>query len=154
MRRPWARRVRPDQLPVRDPAVAIPVLPNAAAGLAGPGADAPFPARGGARCLGRALAGSRPLVVAGPAVAGAAGGRAVARYPLARRLAVLVAVAGCFASVAYYVLAAKAAAEVGGDASLAGFLGGFRGAVQIVTLVVQLVIAPRLLARAGVANAL
>ena len=80
--------------------------------------------------------------------------RAVARYPLARQLAILVAAGGCFASLAYYVLGATAAAHVAGTAHLAGFLGAFRGAVQAATLVAQLVLAPRLLARLGIGGAL
>ncbi|HTJ44050.1 MAG TPA: hypothetical protein VL463_18215 [Kofleriaceae bacterium] len=289
MLRPWARRVRPDQLPVVDRAVALLVVANAAAGLASAAADALFLAHVGATYLGWALAGSSLLVIAVLAIVGAAadrvdrarvlgvvagvgaiavaavavlaiaapdvagaiaivlakqvqsavdlviwvvlaerfdarqsarlvpvwaaaagvgsalgslaawpisyvagapavlgasalvwvalaaipiggagriaptgrgrvawteGARAVARSPLARRLAILVAVAGCFGSLAYYVLGATAAADIGGADDLVGFLGRFRGVVQVITLVVQLVIAPRLLARAGVATAL
>ncbi len=289
MLRPWARRVRPDQLPLVDRAVAILVLANAAAAMAGVGADALFLVHVGSRYLGWALAGSSLLVVAvlamvggatdrrsrsavltavaavgavaaavvaalavvAPAVAGAIavvllkqiqtavdlvvwvvlaerfdarqsarlvpvwaaaagvgsalgglvavplatvggpaaelvaaavcwavvgllrigeggrlgavsrarvgwadGARAVARYPLARRLAVLVAAAGGFASLAFYVLGATAAREITDADALASFLGGFRSIVQVITLLVQLTIAPRLLARVGVAGSL
>ncbi|MCE9575946.1 MAG: hypothetical protein K8W52_22535 [Deltaproteobacteria bacterium] len=289
MLRPWARRVRPDQLPLVDRAVAILVLANAAAAMAGVGADALFLVHVGSRYLGWALAGSSLLVVAvlamvggatdrrsrsavltavaafgavaaaivaalavvAPAVAGAIavvllkqiqtavdlvvwvvlaerfdarqsarlvpvwaaaagvgsalgglvavplanlggpaaelvaaaicwsvvalvrigdggrlgavtrarvgwadGARAVARYPLARRLAVLVAAAGGFASLAFYVLGATAAREITNADELAGFLGGFRSIVQVVTLLVQVTVAPRLLARVGVAGSL
>jgi hypothetical protein len=289
MQRPWARRVRPDQLPAVDRAVAILVLANAAAAMAGVGADALFLVHVGARYLGWALAGSSLLVVivlavvggatdrhgrgsvltavagfgacaaavvagialVAPAVAGAIavillkqiqtavdlvvwvvlaerfdarqsarlvpvwaaaagvgaalggliavplanlggaaaelgaaaqcwgsvaliragdgarlnpvnrarvgwadGAAAVARYPLARRLAVLVAAAGGFASLAFYVFGATAARDITDSGELASFLGAFRSVVQVATLLVQITIAPRLLARVGIAGAL
>lgn len=79
---------------------------------------------------------------------------AVRRNALAANLAVVVAIAGIFASLAFYTLGAAAAAEVGGDRALAQFLGTVRGAVQGVTLLVSLFVAPRLLARGGVAGTL
>ncbi|MCB9572095.1 MAG: hypothetical protein H6709_08390 [Kofleriaceae bacterium] len=79
---------------------------------------------------------------------------AVRRSALARNLAVVVAIAGAFATLVFYTLGAAAAAEVGGDRQLAQFLGTVRGAVQALTLLAQLFVAPRLLARGGVAATL
>jgi hypothetical protein len=86
------------------------------------------------------------------------GARAVRRHPLARHLAVVVGAAGAFASLAYFALgvavAAHGDARGGSAGDLAALLGGVRGAGQILTLVVQLAIAPRLLARLGTGPAL
>jgi len=82
------------------------------------------------------------------------GARAVRRHALARHLAVVVGLAGVFASLVYFALGVEVAAEGGSAADLAALLGGVRGAGQVLTLVVQLVIAPRLLARLGTGHAL
>lgn len=84
----------------------------------------------------------------------AAGYRAVRRSPLASRLALLVGIAGAFAPILYYLLGAAAAASFGDEASIAEFLGRYRGAVQVLTVVAQLFVAPILLQRAGVARGL
>ncbi len=82
------------------------------------------------------------------------GARAVRRHPLARHLAVVVAAAGVFGSLAYFALGVAVAAHGSDAAGLAELLGGVRGAGQILTVIVQLTIAPRLLARAGTGMAL
>jgi len=82
------------------------------------------------------------------------GARAVQRQPLARHLAIVVGAAGVFASLAYFALGVSVAAQGGSTADRAALLGGVRGAGQLVTLVVQLVVAPRLLARLGTGYAL
>lgn len=82
------------------------------------------------------------------------GARAVRRHPLARHLALVVGAAGVFASLAYFALAVEVSARGGSTAELAALLGGVRGAGQLITLVVQLALAPRLLARLGTGNAL
>ncbi|MBX3161605.1 MAG: hypothetical protein KF773_36930, partial [Deltaproteobacteria bacterium] len=82
------------------------------------------------------------------------GARAVRRNPLARHLAILVCIAGAFASFAYFALAVEIAAEGGSVARFAALLGAVRAAAQILTLVVQLVVAPRLLERLGTGQAL
>ncbi len=82
------------------------------------------------------------------------GARAVMRQPLARQLAVVVAIAGAFASLAYFALGVAVAGEGGTAADFAALLGGVRGVGQLVTLGVQLVLAPRLLARLGTGHAL
>jgi len=82
------------------------------------------------------------------------GARAVRRHPLAMHLAIVVGAAGVFGSLAYFALAVEVAARGGSTAQIAALLGGVRGAAQILTLVVQLAIAPRLLARAGTGHAL
>jgi hypothetical protein len=84
----------------------------------------------------------------------AEGARAARRNPLAGRLAVVVALAGAFASLAYFALGATAAEAHREPGELAGFLGVVRGAVQIVMLVVQLAITPRLLAQLGTGRTL
>ena len=76
------------------------------------------------------------------------------RQPLARGLAVVVALGGAFASLAYFVLGADAAARYPDSGQLAQFLGAVRAVSQALMLIAQLVIAPRLLARAGVGGAL
>ena len=76
------------------------------------------------------------------------------RQPLARGLAVVVALGGAFASLAYFVLGAGAAARYPDAGALAQFLGGVRALSQAVMLVAQVAIAPRLLARAGIGGAL
>jgi MFS family permease len=82
------------------------------------------------------------------------GARAVRRNLLARHLAMLVAAAGVFASLAYFALGISLISEGGSKIELAALIGGVRGAGQVITLVVQLVIAPRLLARLGTGHAL
>ena len=82
------------------------------------------------------------------------GARAVRRQPLARHLAVVVGAAGVFASLAYFALGVSLAGETDSTAELAALIGVVRGVGQVITLVVQLVIAPRLLARLGTGHAL
>ena len=82
------------------------------------------------------------------------GARAVRRYPLALHLAIVVGVAGVFGSLAYTALGFGVAAHGGTTSDFAALLGGVRGAGQIVTLVVQIAIAPRLLARLGTGRTL
>lgn len=82
------------------------------------------------------------------------GARAVRRHPLARHLAIVVAAAGVFASLAYFALGVEVAARGGSTAEIAALLGGVRGGGQLVTLIVQLVVAPRILARLGTGRAL
>lgn len=79
---------------------------------------------------------------------------ALRRQPLARGLAVVVALAGAFASLAYFALGATAAGRYDNTAELAQFLGGARAVAQAAMLVVQLAVAPRLLTWAGVGGAL
>ena len=80
--------------------------------------------------------------------------RPVFRSRLAMCLAGIVGVAGVFAPVLYYLLGHAAAGHYQDEAGLATFFGRFRGGVQVVTLLAQAVIAPRLLARKGVGPAL
>jgi MFS family permease len=82
------------------------------------------------------------------------GARAVRRHPLARHLAIVVGAAGVFASFMYFALGVSLAAEGSSTSDLAALIGGIRGVGQVLTLVVQLVIAPRLLARLGTGTAL
>ena len=82
------------------------------------------------------------------------GARAVRRHPLARHLAVVVAAAGAFGSLAYFALGVAVAGHGGSAGELAALLGGVRGAGQLATLAVQLVIAARLLDRLGTGRAL
>jgi hypothetical protein len=82
------------------------------------------------------------------------GARAVRRYPLALHLAIVVAIAGVFASLAYTALGFAVAARGGNAADFATLLGIVRAAGQIATLVVQIAIAPWLLARFGTGRAL
>jgi hypothetical protein len=82
------------------------------------------------------------------------GARAVRRHPLAQHLAIVVAAAGVFASLAYFALGVGVAARGDSTSDLAALLGGVRGVGQILTLAVQLVIAPRLLLRVGTGQAL
>lgn len=79
---------------------------------------------------------------------------ALRRQPLARGLAVVVALAGAFASLAYFALGATAAGRYADAGELAQFLGGARAIAQAAMLLVQLAIAPRLLGWAGVGGAL
>ncbi|MBA3457080.1 MAG: hypothetical protein H0T42_28615, partial [Deltaproteobacteria bacterium] len=76
------------------------------------------------------------------------------RHPLARHLAIVVAAAGVFASLAYFALGVEVAARGGSTAELAALIGGVRGGGQVLTLIVQLVLAPRILARLGTGRAL
>jgi ATP:ADP antiporter, AAA family len=82
------------------------------------------------------------------------GARAVRRYPLALHLAIVVGIAGVFGSLAYTALGFAVAQRGGSASSFASLLGGVRGAGQLVTLAVQIFIAPRLLARIGTGRAL
>ncbi|MCX5744215.1 MAG: MFS transporter, partial [Proteobacteria bacterium] len=82
------------------------------------------------------------------------GARAVRRHPLAMNLAIVVAAAGVFGSLSYFALGVELAARGEPAENLAKLLGLIRGAGQVVTLIVQLVIAPRLLARLGTGPAL
>ncbi len=70
--------------------------------------------------------------------------------PLAKWLAILVASAGVFAPMMYYLLSVTAAAEFGSEVELAGFLGRYRAIVQGGALIVQLVAVPWLSKRLGV----
>ena len=82
------------------------------------------------------------------------GARAVRRHPLARHLAIVVAAAGGFASLAYFARGVEVAARGGSTAQLAALLGGVRGGAQIVTLIVQLALTPLVLSRLGTGRAL
>ena len=82
------------------------------------------------------------------------GFRAVRRHPLARQLAVVVGAAGMFGSLVYFALGVEVAARGGSTADLAALLGGVRGAGQLLTLLVQLFLAPRIIRRTGTGNAL
>ncbi len=99
--------------------------------------------------LGRAL--PDPTARRPPAWRG--GWHAVRQRPLAGRLALLVAIAGAFAPILYYLFGVAAAARFPDEVALAGFLGHYRGAVQVAILVAAFV-TPGLLARLGVAPAL
>lgn len=70
--------------------------------------------------------------------------------PLAKWLAILVASAGVFAPVMYYLLGVSAAAEFSSEVELAGFFGQFRAYVQVAALVAQVTIAPWLSQRLGI----
>lgn len=82
------------------------------------------------------------------------GARAVRRHPLAAHLALVVGAAGVFGSLAYFALGVEVAARGGSIGELAALLGGVRGGAQILTLIVQLFVAPRLLAGLGTGSAL
>ena len=82
------------------------------------------------------------------------GARAVGRYPLARHLALVVAIAGGFGSLAYTSLGFAIAQRGGSASELASVFAIVRGAGQAVTLVLQIAVAPRLLARLGTGRAL
>ncbi len=82
------------------------------------------------------------------------GARAVRRHPLAMHLALVVGAAGMFGSLAYFALGVEVAARGGTIGELAALLGGVRGGAQLLTLAVQVFVAPRLLARLGTGNAL
>ncbi len=82
------------------------------------------------------------------------GARAVRRHPLAQHLAWLVGAAGMFAALAYSALGVAVAAQGDTSAGLTELLGGVRAGGQILTLAVQLAIAPRLLAKLGTGRAL
>ncbi len=99
--------------------------------------------------LGRAI--PEPTSRRPPAWRG--GWQAVRQRPLAGRLALLVAVAGAFAPILYYLFGVAAAARFPDEVALAGFLGHYRGAVQVAILLAAF-LTPGLLARLGVAPAL
>ena len=82
------------------------------------------------------------------------GARAVRRNALAKHLAIVIAAAGVFGSLAYFALNVEVAARGGSTADFAAVLGGVRAGAQLLTLLVQLAIAPRLLARVGTGHAL
>jgi hypothetical protein len=82
------------------------------------------------------------------------GARAVRRHPLANHLAIVVGAAGVFGSLAYFALGVEVAGSGGSTSELAAMLGGIRGAGQLITLGVQLLLAPLLLARLGTGRAL
>jgi len=82
------------------------------------------------------------------------GARAVRRHPLAMHLAIVVGAAGVFGSLAYFALGVGVAARGGKVADLAQLLGLVRGAGQILTLLVQMLLARRLFARLGTGYAL
>jgi hypothetical protein len=64
-------------------------------------------------------------------------------------LAIVVGAAGVFGSLAYFALGVGVAARGGSTADLTALLGGVRGAGQLLTLVVQVLVARRVLARLG-----
>jgi hypothetical protein len=82
------------------------------------------------------------------------GARAVRAHALARSLAAVVALAGAAAALVYFALGAAVAARGGSASELAAMLGAVRGGGQLVTLGVQLAIAPRLIAWLGTGSAL
>ena len=82
------------------------------------------------------------------------GVRCVVESPLARQLAVLVAMGGAFAALVYLQLSATAAARHAGDDALTAVLSTIRSVAQVVTLLAQLVVAPWLLRRLGTGWAL
>jgi hypothetical protein len=82
------------------------------------------------------------------------GARAVRRHPLANHLAIVVGAAGVFGSLAYFALGVEVAARGSSTSELAALLGGIRGSGQVITLAIQLVVAPRLFARLGTGRAL
>jgi len=83
-----------------------------------------------------------------------AGYHTIKRSPLATRMAIVVAIAGVFAPILYYLLGAAAHASFGSEEEIASFFGQYRGVVQLLTLATQAFIAPALVARAGVAPVL
>jgi len=88
------------------------------------------------------------------------GARAVRRQPLARHLAIVVGAAGVFGSLAYFALGValadrgEAAPNAEQAAELAALIGGIRSGSQVLVLVVQLLIAPKILARIGTGHTL
>jgi hypothetical protein len=82
------------------------------------------------------------------------GARAVRRHPLANHLAIVVGAAGVFGSLAYFALGVEVAARGSSTSEIAALLGGVRGGGQVLTLAVQLFIAPRLFDRLGTGRAL
>ena len=82
------------------------------------------------------------------------GARAMRRHPLAQHLAWLVAAAGMFAALAYSALGVAVAAQGKTADGLTELLGGVRAGGQILTLAVQIAIAPRLIGRLGTGRAL
>jgi len=111
--------------------------------------------------LGAARLGATRRVAAPPASVAALiarswrdGARAVRRHPLANHLAIVVGAAGVFGSLAYFALGVEVAARGSSTSEIAALLGGIRGGGQLITLAVQLIVAPRLLARLGTGRAL
>jgi hypothetical protein len=82
------------------------------------------------------------------------GARAVQRHPLARHLAVVVGAAGVFGSLAYFALGVEVAAQGKSVSDIAALLGAVRGGGQFLTLIVQLVATPKILARLGTGRTL
>jgi hypothetical protein len=70
--------------------------------------------------------------------------------PLARWLALMVATAGIFAPMMYYLVGVTAAGAYGNEVELAGFLGRYRAYVMGAGLAAQLAIAPWLSQRLGI----
>lgn len=136
-------------VPLAAPVIGAPALIGAAAAaFAAAGIAAPRIAASGAL---------RPLPAASSdagALAVIAGARAVRASPVARRLFWLVLCGGAFAPVLYYLFGFRASAAFAGEAELAGFLGLFWGAVSVAAVIAQVLVAPLVLARAGVATAL
>ena len=82
------------------------------------------------------------------------GARAVGRHPLARHLAVVVAAAGVFGSLAYFALGVQVAAQGKSVSEMAVLLGAVRGGGQFLTLLVQLFATSKILARIGTGRTL
>ncbi|MCE9572091.1 MAG: hypothetical protein K8W52_02930, partial [Deltaproteobacteria bacterium] len=88
------------------------------------------------------------------------GARAVRRQPLARHLAIVVGAAGVFGSLAYFALGvalaerSNTADNTTQAAELAALIGGIRSGSQLLVLLVQLVLAPKILARIGTGHTL
>ena len=82
------------------------------------------------------------------------GARAVRRFALARHLALVVAAAGAFGSLAYFALGVAVAARGGKTADFAVLLGAVRGIGQLLTLAMQLALTSRIIARGGTGRAL
>ncbi len=70
--------------------------------------------------------------------------------PMAKWLAIVVACAGIFAPMMYYLLGVSAAAEYTSEVKLAGFFGQYRAYVQAAALLAQVAIAPWVSKRLGV----
>lgn len=70
---------------------------------------------------------------------------------LASRLALLIAAGGVFAPILYVLMGTAASDAFTDQAALTEFFGQYRGFVQIATLMAQVVLAPWLITRAGVA---
>lgn len=80
--------------------------------------------------------------------------RAAARSPLARRLAVVVGLAGAFAALAYVAVSTSAARAHADGAALAQVLAVMRGAAVVLALLAQVTLGPWLLRTLGAGVAL